>query len=503
MGRHGSAKVLPNFCPVSRPGVNFARAGTSYSVMGRRVLVAVALVCVGCGPATKSERPADARLVSIQPSQVATEIVGASPEQERVLLEILAGLGPTPLQTVEVVEPEEGWSDAPDAVALKVSTTKNDTLALWHGFLLGQAFQERSSELGLPPIAYLADFQSTSVLGAAPQGSALTREEAERLVKALRTAAARSGAEVRRIEILKPKRVAFALELQAEDAAGFLLNGFDAALAPLGELRGRGYDGSYIKVVDGDGRTALETAGDASGGTGWVRPDLAGCKWIGLSHPIGWSPPPCPAKEAKSVERSSSKARSTPADSSEAMVVVPNVEGLDVDEAFRRIETAGFRPATSSAVRFAYNIGLPFAVKQEPKPGERARRGSAITLTLLEGMLGLLPPFDEEVVVPQVTGLKLGRAVERAYGEDGSIYWIVTLPPLPATEARTFLDAYCVIRQEPTPGARVVQTKVRRTEEGVEVQTTPMRLYVTPAHILTVTSRSTRPRSLGQRVECR
>jgi hypothetical protein len=262
------------------------------------MLVVVALVCAGCGSIIDSKRPADAPLVSIEPSEVKTKIVGASPEQERVLLEILAGLGPTQLETVEIVEPEEGWSDAPDAVGLVVKATKKDTLALWHGFLLAQAFQERSRELRMPPIAYLADFQSTSVVGRPPEGPMLTEEEAQALVKALRSAAARNGAEARRIEILKPKRFAFAAELQADHAADFLVHGFDDALAPLAR-RGEAYDGRYIKVVDQDGRWALTTATDASGGAGGVRPDLAGCKWLGISQPSGWgwSPPPCPAGE--------------------------------------------------------------------------------------------------------------------------------------------------------------------------------------------------------------
>jgi hypothetical protein len=266
--------------------------------MGRWMLAVAALVCAGCGSASESEHPADAPLVSIQPAEVKTKIVGASPKQESVLLEILAGLGPTHLETVEITEPEHGWGAAPDAVALILSATKEDTLALWHGFLLAQAFQERSRDLGLPPIAYRADFGSTSGVGRPPEGPTLNEEEAQDLAKALRTAAARNGAEVRRIEILKPKRFAFAVELQAADVADFLLHDFDDALAPLAELRGQGYDGRFIKVVDQDGKWALTFASDASGGAGGVRPDLAGCKWLGISQPTGWSPPPCPAEES-------------------------------------------------------------------------------------------------------------------------------------------------------------------------------------------------------------
>jgi hypothetical protein len=266
--------------------------------MGHWMLAVAALVCAGCGSVIEPDRPADAPLVSIQPSEVTTKIVGASPKQESVLLEILAGLGPTHLETVEITEPGQVWRAAPDSVALILSATKKDTLALWHGYLLAQAFQERSRELGLPPIAYRADFGSASVLGRPPEGPTLTEEEAQSVVKGLRTAAARTGAEVRRIEILKPKRFAFAVEFQADDVADFLLNDFDDVLAPLSDLRGRGYDGRYIKVVDQDGKWALTSASDASGGTGGVRPDLAGCKWIGLSAPTWWSPPPCPVEES-------------------------------------------------------------------------------------------------------------------------------------------------------------------------------------------------------------
>jgi hypothetical protein len=283
----------------SRDEVNLTRGRMSYSVMGRCMLAVAALFCAGCGSVSDNERPADAPVVSIQPAEVTTEIVGASPEQERVLLEILAGLGPTDLERVEIGKPEHGWSKAPGAVALVISARKKDTLALWHGYLVAQAFQERSRELGLPPIAYRADFGSTSAPGRPPEGPSISEKQAQHFVKALRAAAARNGAEVRRIEILKPRRFAFRVELQADDVAAFLLNNLDDALAPISQLRGQGFDGRYVNVVDKHGTWALTIASDHSGGTGGVRPDLAGCKWIGLSVPVGWSPPPCPAEESK------------------------------------------------------------------------------------------------------------------------------------------------------------------------------------------------------------
>jgi hypothetical protein len=232
-------------------------------LMSRRILVGVALVCAGCGPAVASDRPADAPLVSIQPSAVKTKLVGVSPKQEIVLREILAGLGPTGIETIELVKPDKEWGAPPDAVGFHAKIPSTDMLAGWHASLAAEAFNQRSFELGLPPVAYIADGDSASVLGSDPASAlaepSVTLAEAQELARRVRKLAEHHGAVVRRFDILKPLRLAFSVELQAKDAAAFLLTGLEPTLGPLDQGNLRGTDGIYVKVVDGEGKPVLES----------------------------------------------------------------------------------------------------------------------------------------------------------------------------------------------------------------------------------------------------
>lgn len=268
-------------------------------VMGRRILFALALVCAGCGPAVASDRPADATLVSIQPSDVTTKIVGASSKQEAVLREILAGLGPTRIETIGLVKPDREWGAPPDAVGFDAKLATTDMLASWHASLAGEAFDERSLELGLPRVAYIADGDSASVLGTdaarALAGPSVTLAEAQDVARRVRKLAERHGAEVRRFDVLKPRRLAFAVELQAKDAATFLLMGLEPTLGPLDQGHQRGTDGIYVKVVDGKGKPVLEM-----GAGYWVRGDLTACSpYLTSLSTLAPPPPSCPAKDAK------------------------------------------------------------------------------------------------------------------------------------------------------------------------------------------------------------
>lgn len=273
--------------------------------MGRRILLAVALVCAGCGPAVASDRPADARLVSIQPSEVTTKIVGASPKQETVLREILAGLGSTRIETIALVKPDKEWGAPPDAVGFdaKLAST-NNMLASWQASLAGEAFDERSFELGLPPLAYISvGGDSSSALGtdaaSALAEPSVTLSEAQELARRVRKLAELHGAAVRRFDVLKPRRLAFAVELQAKDAAAFLLTGLEPTLGPLDPGNLHGTDGIYLKVVDGKGRPVLE-----QGAGYWVRADLADCSPYPMFGMLNAPPPPpCPAKDPQELRK--------------------------------------------------------------------------------------------------------------------------------------------------------------------------------------------------------
>ncbi|MGE5718399.1 MAG: PASTA domain-containing protein, partial [Nocardioidaceae bacterium] len=63
-----------------------------------------------------------------------------------------------------------------------------------------------------------------------------------------------------------------------------------------------------------------------------------------------------------------------------AMVQVPPVRGVGVDEAVQRLEQAGFAVQT---VRSDVYVGLEFVVDSDPKEGTMAPQGSTVTLFLV------------------------------------------------------------------------------------------------------------------------
>lgn len=80
-------------------------------------------------------------------------------------------------------------------------------------------------------------------------------------------------------------------------------------------------------------------------------------------------------------------------------VDVPNVVGLEVDEAFERIQ--GARLLARSVEAFARQA-KGRVIRQRPGAGEEARRGSTVTLTVSRG--------PQLVSVPSVTGLREAQA---------------------------------------------------------------------------------------------
>ena len=269
--------------------------------MGRKaILVLVVVLVVGCGADSEPDSVATP-LASISTAKVTTKIIGASPKQETILREILAGLGPSPVESVEVVHDiEEGWRAPPNAVGLDVRHPKANVYGAFHAELVGQTFVRRSFELDLAPIAYITDGEDASAGLYDPAEElaepTLTVSEARAQAKRVRKLAESHGAAVRRLELLKPDRLAFVIELQADDVAGFLQNGLEETLYPIDLGRHRGFEG-YLKVLDAEGKPALET-----GGGHWMRKDLVSCGpyrstlTYGLPVPPPPPPPPCPAE---------------------------------------------------------------------------------------------------------------------------------------------------------------------------------------------------------------
>src|SRR6266545_1465308 len=85
-------------------------------------LVPITLLVAACGPARESGLAADQaqpREMTISLEDVTTKIVGATPKQETILREILAGLGPnTRIRSVHVKPAGKEWDSDPDSVAV-------------------------------------------------------------------------------------------------------------------------------------------------------------------------------------------------------------------------------------------------------------------------------------------------------------------------------------------------------------------------------------------------
>lgn len=259
----------------------------------------LALLVGGCGTARHSPGGGDTSFVAVSPSEVTTRILGGTPLQRKVLREVLAGLGPISLEEVEIIESQT----RPFSVGLVVPHDGENVLAEWHTWLLAQGFAERSRELDLPSVRFLAGEKGATdgdSLGPVPAAPAPSLADAMRAAAGARKAAEVRGAEVRRLEILKPNGYAFLIELQVEgDQARFLRYGLPRVLHFLGgpqPVEEATFTGDYALVLDGEGRRVWEGAEAATGHQtgGAYREDLVEC-----GPYLIFGPPrhrtPCPA----------------------------------------------------------------------------------------------------------------------------------------------------------------------------------------------------------------
>jgi CheY-like chemotaxis protein len=255
-----------------------------------RVAIALmaAALTAGCGDASIDvSKYGSTPVASILPAKVTTRIGGATPQQRTVLTQILAGLGETPVEAVELVEPEKDMGGPPDAIAMNIQIPGDDRMANWHADLIADAFRQRSQELRLPPVVFVTAGNGGEMLyedpALEPGDPGLTLEKARDIAGRMREAAARNNAEVRRLELVRPRRFAFVVVLQADDPAEFLLSGYEDVIKPLDDLRARGYDGLYTEVLDGEGKPVM-------GSGGWFF-DATGCAPVLTG--FGQSRPPC------------------------------------------------------------------------------------------------------------------------------------------------------------------------------------------------------------------
>jgi hypothetical protein len=215
----------------------------------------------------------------------ATEIGGGTPEQHRLLRAIVASMEPNAIRRIELASSSR-------AVTLRIEADSS-MRTLWQEALIASAFRDRSSRAGNDVEVSVADGQSMGVIppgpselpAARPGDTAKARQTFER-------AAQRSGAKLDDLTIYRPDGVAVAVTLSTTHPASFLVDQMPRFLAGVGD-RWRDYDGVYIGLVDGSGRTVWETSTAARTSTGAVGSlrELAGCSPIAHHGP---TPPACP-----------------------------------------------------------------------------------------------------------------------------------------------------------------------------------------------------------------
>jgi hypothetical protein len=228
----------------------------------------------------------------VPPTKVTPTITGGTPAQRQVIRQILGGLGPTRIDSIEVAtEMDKEWRAPPGAVGIDVRSPKPDGFTDWQARTVGFVFGRRSLELGLPEVWYVGDNgdQSGGIDFSQDRKEApMARDEAEKALHEVVEIAKRHEASTR-VRVFEPSRLAFAVEFRAANPAGFLRSGLEPALAPIETAT---HDGLYVKVLDAAGERVLEA------GSGiWVRPDLLSCSpYASFGSARMPAPPPCPAK---------------------------------------------------------------------------------------------------------------------------------------------------------------------------------------------------------------
>jgi hypothetical protein len=186
--------------------------------------------------------------------EVTTRVEGASPQQRSVLLKILSGLGPTSVRTIELVPATEDQGARGGAIEMNFEISPDDRLASWHAQLIARAFRQGSLDRRLPPVVFFNAGNSGETLESDAASRrvvpSLTLAQAKSLSERIGKAAIRNNANVRRLELLRPRGFAFSVVLQADDPADFLFRGLDEVTEPLDSLGPRAYDGRWIEVLE-------------------------------------------------------------------------------------------------------------------------------------------------------------------------------------------------------------------------------------------------------------
>ena len=250
--------------------------------------ITAAQVLFGCGgiltwPNTQGLEAVGAP-ASNEPSQP-TETAGGTPEEQRLLRSIVASMEPNAITRIELVSSRR-------AVTLRMEADSS-MRTLWQEALIASAFRDRSRRAGNDVEVSLEDGVSMGVIPPGPSELPAARPgDRAKARQTFETAGQRSGAKLDDLKIYRPQGIAVAVTLRTTHPASFLVEHMPGFLADVGD-RWQDYDGVYIRLVDGSGRTVWETSTAARTSAGAVGSlsELAGCSPIADWGP---TPPACP-----------------------------------------------------------------------------------------------------------------------------------------------------------------------------------------------------------------
>jgi hypothetical protein len=216
----------------------------------------------------------------------ATKTSGGTTAELRLLRSIVASMRPNAIASIELVSSSR-------AVTLRIEADSS-MRTLWQEALIASAFRDRSRRAGNDVEVSLEDGMSMGVIPPGPaELPAAKPGGTEKARQSFDKAAQRSGAKLDELKIYRPDGVAVAVTLRTTHPASFLVERMPTFLARVGD-RWHDYDGVYIRLVGGSGKTIWETstAGRTSTGAVGSLSELAGCSPIANWGP---TPLPCPA----------------------------------------------------------------------------------------------------------------------------------------------------------------------------------------------------------------
>lgn len=228
-------------------------------------------------------------------------VEGGTPAQQRVLREILDGLGNTAIELVRLEDwvddfeehPSLGLVPTPEEIEASRGTSVRlvepdpaGPRADWEIGLAARAFDYRSVDEGLPPVVWLqVGTQHGSIVGGWKLPP-LDERSLEQLSADVSRAAREAGAELEYLHILRPDAHAWAVCLRVDEPHGFCRRGFRPFCEAVHHWSAL-CAGRYLEVRDDGEQPVLMTANGRSS----VRPDLACCDPLGIYRRALLSPP--------------------------------------------------------------------------------------------------------------------------------------------------------------------------------------------------------------------